>query len=80
MQPLYVTAYGNGRGLFGQPFMETEGDYLGNHLWKRKGTIWATIYGNGRGLLRQPHELGITSCRITQNFRHSVLTLLTINL
>jgi len=23
MQPLYVTAYGNGKGLFGQPLMAT---------------------------------------------------------
>jgi hypothetical protein len=28
MQPLYVTAYGNGRGLFGQPLMEMEKDCL----------------------------------------------------
>jgi len=30
------SAYGNGRGLFGQPLMEMEGDCLGNRLWKRK--------------------------------------------
>jgi hypothetical protein len=48
----YVTVYGNGRGLFKQPFMEMEGDCLGNQLsnrlWKWKGTVWATAYGNGR--------------------------------
>jgi len=32
MQPLYVTAYGNGKGLFGQPLMEMEKDCLGSRL------------------------------------------------
>jgi hypothetical protein len=31
---VWATAYGNGRGLFGQP--------LGNRLWKWKGTVWVT--------------------------------------
>jgi len=43
---VWATAYGNGRGLFGQPLMETEGDCLGNRLWKRKGTVWATALSN----------------------------------
>jgi hypothetical protein len=30
MQPLYVTAYGNKRELFGQPLMEMEKDCLAN--------------------------------------------------
>jgi hypothetical protein len=34
--------------------METEGNCLGNRLWKRKGTVWATAYGNGRELFGQP--------------------------
>ena len=65
----YVTTYGNGRGLFKQPLMEMEGDYLSNRLWKWKeclgkqlsnrlrkwkGTVWATVYGNGRELFGQP--------------------------
>jgi len=65
----YVTTYGNGRGLFKQPFMEMEGVFgqavkqpfmemegncLGNRLWKWKGTVWATAYGNGRELFGQP--------------------------
>ena len=28
MQPLYATAYGNGKKLFGQPLIEIEGDCL----------------------------------------------------
>ena len=36
------------------PFMEMEGDSLGNHLWKRKGTVWATAYENARRLFEQP--------------------------
>jgi len=39
MQPLYVTAYGNGRGLFGQPLMEMEEDCLGSRLWKWKRIV-----------------------------------------
>jgi hypothetical protein len=46
----YVTVYGNGM----LPFMEMEGDYLGNRLWKRKEAVWATAYGNGRNLFGQP--------------------------
>src|SRR4028118_1284353 len=49
-EPVWATAYGNGRGLFGQPLMETEGGCLGNRLWKRKEAVWAT-------------EIGRASCR-----------------
>jgi hypothetical protein len=34
-ETVWATAYGNGRGLFGQPFMEMEGDCLGSHLSNR---------------------------------------------
>jgi hypothetical protein len=34
--------------------MEMEGNQLGNHLWKWKGTVWATVYGNGRRRFGQP--------------------------
>jgi len=33
---VWATAYGNGRGLFGQPLMETEGDCLGNRFIQPK--------------------------------------------
>jgi len=49
-----IATYGNGKGLFEQPFMEMERDCLSNRLWKRKGAVWATAYGNGRGLFGQP--------------------------
>jgi hypothetical protein len=49
----YLTALGNLFKLlnsvcncFRQPFMEMEGDCLGNRLWKWKGTVWATAYSN----------------------------------
>jgi hypothetical protein len=42
------------RRLFARPLMETEGDRLGNRLWKRKATVWATAYGNGRRPFGQP--------------------------
>jgi len=41
-----ATAYGNKRKLLEQPLMETEGDCLGNRLWKRKETVWATALSN----------------------------------
>jgi hypothetical protein len=43
---VWATAYGNGRGLFGQPLMEMEEDCLDNRLWKWKRTVWATVLGN----------------------------------
>jgi hypothetical protein len=51
---VWATVYGNGKGLFGQPFMEMKGNCLGNRLWKRKRAVWATVYGNERKLLGQP--------------------------
>jgi hypothetical protein len=39
---VWATAYGNGKGLFGQPLIETERDCWGNRLWKWKGTVGAT--------------------------------------
>jgi hypothetical protein len=33
---IWATAYGNGRGVFGQPLMETEGDCLGNRFIQPK--------------------------------------------
>jgi len=50
----WATAYGNGRELFGQPFMETEEDCWDNHLWKRKRTVGTTTLGN---LLKLPNAV-----------------------